>query len=360
MFALNESALDFVNRNILANGSSQLQAYLDAISYDGLTVFASDEGPGEALAGGAGADGLFGGAGADSLDGGAGDDVLDGGAGDDSLDGGAGDDVLFGGTGEDRLEGGPGYDLYVYAASVDADTIADRDGRIFAGGVALNGGRGEDGSYQSPDGRFSYTFAGDLTAGGSLTINGSLKVENFHNGDLGIRLGQAFVPDDAAPPSPLGGTLLLGDNVYRGYWDVTQTRYFGFDEYGNPNSDAIATAYPDRVDTYEDFPGTPGDTHFVSGGGDDVMQDILGGDDWLELGTGDDYGWGGSGNDVVEGGPGRDVVVGGIGNDVLYAGTRDSKAADLDDDADPGLPTSAACCPAATATISSTGMRART
>ncbi|HYM22115.1 MAG TPA: putative Ig domain-containing protein, partial [Vicinamibacterales bacterium] len=331
--SLGASAFDLAQQYVAANGGSQLQGYVDGLQYDGVTVFGSDAGPGEAIEGGAGADGLFGGAGADSLDGGAGDDELDGGAGADILLGGEGDDVLAGEAGADRLEGGSGYDRYVYATSVDADTIADRDGRVFVGGTPLTGGSGEDGSYQSPDGRFSYRFAGDLDAGGTLTIDGQLKVENFRNGDLGIRLGQGFVPDDAAPTSPSGGTLLLGDINYRTVFDPARGISILPDEFGNPTPGMNAGPAPDLEDTYEKFPGTPGATHFVSGGGSDVMQDVLGGDDWLELGTGDDFGWGGSGNDVVEGGPGRDVVAGGIGNDVLYAGAAGSKAADLADDA---------------------------
>ncbi len=313
----------------------RLLAFLQDATYRRTVIFGSRSVvDGDDLAGVAGDDYLYGDAGDDDIDGGPGDDYLEGGAGNDVLVGGAGNDLLDGGSGTDRLEGGPGYDSYLYGAGLDDDTIADRDGRIFAGITPLTGGRGANGNYQSPDGRFSYRLDGDLNAGGTLTINGRLKVENFRNGDLGIRLGESFVPDDAPPPASPGSTLLTGDYDYSGHLDeLTHTQYLGFDEYGNPNEDAIASPHPGRVDTYEEFPGTPGATHFVSGGGDDVLQDILGGDDWLELGAGDDAGWGGTGDDTVEGGPGRDIVAGGRGNDVLYAGSSETKTADLDDEA---------------------------
>jgi hypothetical protein len=281
-----------------------LDGLMASATYDGIVTFGLSDTPNQ-LSGRLGDDRLFGGDAADTLVGDAGDDYLEGGAGDDRLLGDAGDDTLVGGAGADRLEGGAGADAYVYAESLDGDTIFDTDGRIFVAGAPLVGGRGSAGSYASTDGQYTYGFTGDLLLGGTLTINGTLRVENFHNGDLGIRLGITGEPDDAAPPGPAGGILLLGDYDYRGYTDeLTHTQYFGFDEYGNPNADAIATSHPDRVDTYENFegfPGTPGATHFIAGGGDDIMQDILGGDDWLELGTGDDAGWGGAGDDTVEG-----------------------------------------------------------
>ena len=311
-----------------------LLAFLQEATYRRTVIFGSDSASdGDELSGLAGNDYLYGGAGDDEIDGDAGDDYLEGGAGGDALSGGDGDDILDGGAGTDRLEGGPGYDSYLYGAGLGDDTIADRDGRIFAGSAPLLGGTGADGSYQSPDGRFQYSFAGDLDAGGMLTINGRLKVENFRNGDLGIRLGESFVPDDAAPQGPPGGTLLLGDARYHGVFDPARGIFILPDEYGNPTPAMYVGAMPDQVDTYEEFPGTPGATHFDSRGGNDIMQDLLGGDDWLELGAGDDAGWGGTGGDTVEGGPGTDIVAGGQGDDVLYAGASGTRAADLADDA---------------------------
>ncbi|MEO8145361.1 MAG: hypothetical protein ABI654_14215, partial [Betaproteobacteria bacterium] len=114
---------------------NQILHFLDTVAYNRTVVFGSDSpGGGDQLLGLSGGDRLFGAAGSDTLDGGDGDDYLDGGEGADTLRGGAGDDALFGGEGLDRLEGGAGNDTYIFAAQLEADTIVDRDGQIFAGG----------------------------------------------------------------------------------------------------------------------------------------------------------------------------------------------------------------------------------
>jgi Ca2+-binding RTX toxin-like protein len=309
----------------------RIRQFLGDVSHDRSVVFGSPEFDNH-LQGLSGGDSLFGSRGADLLEGAGGDDYLEGGGGTDELVGGVGDDTLVGGEGADRLEGGDGSDAYVYSGDIDADTIVDRDGSILVDGALLTGGREfEGGSYRSADGQYTYSFSGNLDAGGTLIVNDLLQVENFRNGDLGVWLGELYEPDDAPLPAPPVGSLLLGDYDYSGYVDEATGRYLGFDELGNPDAYAIAIAHPHRDDTYEDLPGTPGSTHFASGGGNDSIEDLFGGDDWLELGPGDDAGWGGSGNDVVEGGPGKDVVAGGRGDDILHAGTHDSVAADLDD-----------------------------
>jgi Ca2+-binding RTX toxin-like protein len=318
-----------------SNQREAVQNALEQATYRRTVVFGSDSSTdGDEIAGLSGNDRLLGGGGADELDGLSGDDFLDGGAGADVLRGGEGDDLLEGGDGQDRMEGGPGQDTYLFGPILDADTIVDRDGRIYAGSSLLTGGVGgvDGAAYQSSDGLYSYEFVGDLASTGTLVINGALTVENFRNGDLGIRLSEVKEPDDVPPP-PAGGYLLLGDYDYTGYFDPMGGGSHGYDEYGNPTAEAFTVPYPDRVDIYLDLPGTPGATHYITGGGDDVMQDMVGGDDWLELGSGNDFGWGGSGDDLVEGGAGRDMVAGGRGDDVIYAGTQDSKEADLDDEA---------------------------
>jgi Ca2+-binding RTX toxin-like protein len=135
---------------------------------------------------------LNGGIEADSLYGGAGDDVLRGDRGDDYLEGDGGDDVLEGGKGNDTLCGGKGFDEYRLSSGDGIDVIKDSDGfgKIVLNGTTLSGGSfsGYSGLYTDSDGTL-YKFDGDFANVGELTINGTLKIEGFRNGDLGITLG---------------------------------------------------------------------------------------------------------------------------------------------------------------------------
>lgn len=305
--------------------------FLETIPYNRTVVFGSDSAvDGDELLGLSGGDRLLGAAGDDTLDGAGGDDSLDGGLGDDTLRGGAGDDTLVGGEGADRLEGGAGFDTYIFAGNLDADTIVDRDGAIFAGEYVMSGGvRTEGGSFLSSDGAFSYEFSGDLATGGMLVVNSALRVEGFRNGDLGIRLAQGIEQPD--PWSPATGAILRGDFEYRFNSGAAGG---GYDEFRNPVH-ALSTPAPGREEFDWEIPGTPGNDHISYGEGNDRSTDFFGGDDHIELGGGDDGGFGGEGNDLVEGGPGRDLIAGGRGNDVLYAGVMATVAADLGDFATP-------------------------
>jgi Ca2+-binding RTX toxin-like protein len=314
-------------------GSSESDTFSGDFDADRLFGLGGDD----QLDGNRGADYLEGGAGNDVLQGGPQDDALVGGAGNDFLLGGPENDVLVGGPGADRLEGGPGNDTYRLSAQLDADTIVDRDGWIYAGSDLLTGGSGpEGGPYMSSDGRFSYTFSGDLATGGTLTVNGALRIEGFRNGDLGIRLvlvGAAELPEAIVP---VAETVLLGDIIYEPV-EVSEDVFISLDPYGNPLPVTAKEPAPDRIDLDWEFPGTPGNTHYILGGGDDTAQDRHGGDDHLELGAGNDAGFGGAGNDLIEGGPGIDFIAGGRGDDLLIAGTLASIDSDLDPSASPAL-----------------------
>ena len=145
-----------------------------------------------------------GGRGNDTLLGGQGDDQLDGNVGNDKLDGGAGADYLVGGKGDDRMEGGSGFDTYVIDAGDGNDVIVDADGLgeiVFEGKTLTGAGTMKDGKYVSPDSKISYSFAGDLTEGGVLTIateSSSIRVINFKNGALGISLAEGAAGDVSA------------------------------------------------------------------------------------------------------------------------------------------------------------------
>ncbi len=161
------------------------------------------------------------------------DDDLDGGRGTDALDGGSGDDTLTGGRGNDVLAGGDGADTYVIDTGDGADTIADSDGQgtislddEMLTGAALN----QDRTWTSADGRIEYSFDGDLAGEGTLSIrtfetgadhsgtpDNVINVNNWHNGDLGITLGNggSTAPSSNAltPNLPDAGPQIIADDI---------------------------------------------------------------------------------------------------------------------------------------------------
>ena len=123
-------------------------------------------------------------------------DHLTGGSGNDSVFGGGGDDVLSGNGGNDYLEGGEGSDRYIYRSGGGLDTIFDSDGngRIEFDGLLLTGGeRIGSGIWLNREHGHVFALEGDLNVGGSLLIDGALRVESYRNGDLGIRLETSYV-----------------------------------------------------------------------------------------------------------------------------------------------------------------------
>ncbi|MFD1245101.1 calcium-binding protein [Paralysiella testudinis] len=128
-------------------------------------------------------------------------DLLYGGGGDDVLNGGGGNDTLNGGSGADKLYGGAGFDTYI-ADKDDEITDSDGNGAVQLDGLILTGGEQKNPDdlrlYVNKDHETEYVW--DETAG-TLTINNGLVINDFKNGDLGIKLepmkGQdiAFVVD---------------------------------------------------------------------------------------------------------------------------------------------------------------------
>ncbi len=216
--------------------------------------------------------------------GGVGNDVMTGGAGADLLLGGEGDDTLVGGRDEDILSGGAGYDTYIVTTGDGHDTILDTDGRgtVEFDGVSLLGGAGiADGLWVSADGLHAYGFDGDLDTGGTLIIDGAIRVEDFRNGSLGITLG-------GPAPAPAAGTVLQGTESNDALHFASQ---FTFPE------DFLAHQY-DPVTAYG-----------------------AGGHDWVGTAEGDDVLDGGDGNDWLLAYGGNDRLLGGIGDDALFPGT---------------------------------------
>lgn len=199
----------------------------------------------------------------------------------DHLYGGGGNDTLQGYGGNDYLEGGTGNDRYIYNRGDGIDTIVDIDGvgSIVVDGLALSGGsRIAENLWQSNDGEHTYALDGDLDNGGTLIIDGKLRVEHFRNGRLGITLSDEVQP--LPKPHELIGTE-SNDLRYDGYLFST----------------------PDELDA-----------HLY----DDISAEGLGGNDWIGTLYGNDRINGGSGNDWIVSYEGDDVVVGGSGNDAIF------------------------------------------
>ena len=209
---------------VFATSTTETQTIVGSASADHIYGGSGDDN----ISTGAGDDYVEGGAGGDMIDGGRGNDTLLGGQGDDQLDGGLGDDKLFGGTGadylvggkgNDRLDGGDGFDTYVIDSGDGADTIIDADGKgeiIFDGQVLKGAATAAEGAYKSPDGKLTYTFAGDPEEGGVLMISsdaGSMKLLNFKNGSLGIVLGDGS--SSALQPVVLAPDIVDFDNGNR-------------------------------------------------------------------------------------------------------------------------------------------------
>ncbi|MBI4937116.1 MAG: hypothetical protein HY846_02645 [Nitrosomonadales bacterium] len=234
-------------------------------------------------------------------------DTLTGGTQADRLYGMGGADTLQGNGGNDYLEGGQGADTYIWNIGDGLDTILDTDG---LGGIVLNGQTLVGG--ESRDGGHSYTLkdatgqdhacavlTGDMSGaqGATLLIDGSLTVQHYHTGDLGLALNSAAM-------QPISTTRdIFGDLAPDGTPD----------DLGNP--DGAAT--PGRGDWLYD---SAGNDLIISGGGTDIVDAWRGGDDRIELGEGDDATMhGNGGDDIIMGGDGKDVLLGGDGQDWLYA-----------------------------------------
>lgn len=262
------------------------------------------------IVGGKRDDRLYGGSGLDQLNGGDGDDYLEGGSDfdslygekqNDTLVGGAGDDWLEGGQGTDMLIGGTGIDSYRFSAGFGNDTIIDAGGQgdLKYAGVALTGGKrvpGLSGVWEDAQREYVYTLQpnaqggsdlliGRRTAAGSATIEGTITVRGWVNGELGITL--------EAAETPVTPTTATYDGSF------------------------VKKLKPDGV-TYEIVSG-----NYVPDGADPEAPDLIIGAaaaDWLRSGAGNDGLVGNGGDDLIEGGGGSDVLLGGAGADRILGG----------------------------------------
>ena len=247
-------------------------------------------------------------------------DTLVGGDRDDHLYGMGGDDVLQGGAGNDYLEGGQGQDLYRFEADDGLDTLFDSDGRgrVEIDGKALDGGRKvAEGLWRSEDGEHHYVLDGD-----TLYIDQRLRVEQFHNGDLGITLS------DVMASRPQGNR----------YWGTSESEVLSWEGLCPDTGCEPKWYYVDG--RWQHWDGLP--VELFSGDGNDLLVAtdagdwLVGGDggDWLEAGKGNDLVEGGNGDDLIFPMKGGDAAIGGDGNDVVAdasTGFFDTTGTDVDD-----------------------------
>ena len=247
----------------------------------------------------------------DRLYGAEGDDTIEGRAGADYLEGNSGDDTLKGGADDDMLVGGAGFDSYVYNEGDGFDTVTDSDGlgRIVYNGRSLGGGA------KIGENVYKDVFAVDLIVldddidGQSLLIDGSILVENFKDGDLGIHLeGHVDLP---ARPQGVGAHVYV-DSVHPQDFDPADDDQFSFlrDLYGSREDDSFLTSGQIAI-----FGRAGNDTALV---GEDAVYavpiDLGSGDDLIDAGTSS----GASGAGRISGGGGNDYIVGSPGDDIVW------------------------------------------
>jgi Ca2+-binding RTX toxin-like protein len=280
------------------------------------------------LNGGGLADSLYGGAGNDELNGAAGNDELEGGAGIDLLSGGTGRDTLIGGGNGDRLDGGSendvlvggeGLDEYVFTSGFGHDTIIDSDGQgvLKFDGVAIAGGLKVPASnnvWEDALRQYVYTLVPNAAGGtdlvighrstpGASTVDGTITVRNWANGQLGINLDASAT----LPTTPI-------TSVYSGDY-AKQLQADGITYRMVDNNYVSAGASPGAADLIGGFAGAD---RISGGGGNDALFGYAG-DDELDGGDGADVLLGGSGSDRLTGGAGNDFIFGSGSNHLGFA-----------------------------------------
>ena len=220
----------------------------------------------------------------------------------------AGADKLVGRGGADVMIGFGGNDTYVVDGADliidDGGRVEDRNGQLIAGLWADRG----DGVY-----RWVQTPAASATTNSPLTVTltdgSTFTVQNFVNGDFGIRLVNDATPIDPVTTRPINGDLAPQD------FDAAAGVQTRTDELGNVI--VTAAAEPDRVDTLY---GSADADRIIAGGGNDIISTARGGSDWIDAGAGQDFAAGGDGDDRIQGGVGSDYLKGDAGKDLIESG----------------------------------------
>jgi Ca2+-binding RTX toxin-like protein len=286
------------------------------VNYDQSNVVAGDTGATATAKDPSKSQIYVGGGGADSFTGGNLGDILLAGAGNDSLNGGLGNDQLYGGAGQDS---------YLFSGAWGNDTLTDSDGsgsiRIgTASSPALTGGKKLlDNVWESDDHSIIYTLTGTAgnqnliigqrTTPSAATVSGTITVQGWVNGQLGINLDSAFAAQTPNIPlfngdqrAPLSGTSYN--------WAATS----GYDAAGNLIGGVAELNFADVI--Y----GSATADKITGLGGNDALDGGAG--DFIDAGAGNDYVVASYGADWIEGGTGNDKLWGLAGNDVMDVGAR--------------------------------------
>ncbi|WP_346355434.1 caspase family protein [Azotosporobacter soli] len=250
------------------------------------------------------------------------------------LTGSSGDDLIKGGGGEDTIYGGDGNDkIYVYLPGGKGSTVYGGNGNEYIiGHGVLDGGAGND---------TLIAYGGDATLLGgvgndtySLGLCDNVTVTDTVPGSAGHGINTADFTSYAMSIADVvfsssGNNLRL---QRKGWTQATTfTDWFLGPQYQIEIfkfSDATYSAAQINGAMVNNYVGTSGDDHLVSGIGNDTLaggdgNDILdggAGNDILDSGTGNDTLFGGAGNDTLSGGDGNDKLDGGSGDDTLLGG----------------------------------------
>ena len=212
-----------------------------------------------------------------------GDDVLNGGSGNDILVGGVGNDTLNGGQGNDRLEGGVGDDTYVFTGGQDVlKETSGTDTLRFGAGITFN-----------------QVASGLMKSGDDLVLK-------VNGGPDQVTLTNFFLGGDAVVETiefETGGQITSGQ-IYGAFGLSEPTPSAGFSQ---------------------NVVGTAGDDSALAGGSDSDLIQGFNGNDVLDGAEGGDRLEGGNGDDVLTGGLGADALIGGRGNDLYQFSSGDGQ-----------------------------------
>ncbi|PZO65438.1 MAG: hypothetical protein DI635_03165, partial [Pseudoxanthomonas suwonensis] len=252
-----------------------------------------------------------------------GDNRLNGGSHSDRLYGGDGNDTFAGGAGDDRYEGGQGVDVYFAGDGVKTIYDSDGEGRIewYKGGggsfVPLGSNSAgvaaadwlQTGANTYADRKNNVYYQWNRQDGKSVltiyspTINGgkgTLRIENFKNGDLGIALSDQ-APDQIDQVPVTKTAAPEGSFIYQGADNLVN-----YHAKGLAGRDYLHGAYgADPQSPVFEQTGTI----LEAGGGEDLVDAAWADGAHVDLGDGDDVAGGVGENSRIFGGAGNDILL---------------------------------------------------
>ena len=215
--------------------------------------------------------------------------------GDNILTGTDGNDTLDGGSGNDTLSGGAGDDVYEYWGYEGFDVISETSGFDT---IVFKEAHNENAGWGSP-----FQEGDDLVYVADNGISGFRVTDHFSDPDKSIELFEY----------ELSGYSVLVRNSDQEIVDP----FGNYDELlvGTVGNDTIIGAAGDNI-IHDEIYGY---------GGDDTIDNSVGGKSWIEAGDGDDVITGGASEDHIRGQDGDDTLSGNDGNDYLFGGAGDDR-----------------------------------